>query len=229
MYLGGKMGLLSMFKKSNEEEYLKKISKLEETISIKDKEIANLVNEVESFNKFTPRQLEVFEKNLKENREEIQRLKKYLKAYCIPYNFKEKYTYKIEIEKFFASSRFQELNSVLEENNILYLQDLNLEALEKLSGKVKNIDDAKKKYGEFLDKKMSWDIVTQLNKGERISKIYSKNRKFINILGEEYIEFMDDLKNYNFDNLVDSGFSAEQIKEFRNKRDEYYLDKRVQN
>ena len=76
---------------------------------------------------------------------------------------------------------------------------------------------------------MSWDIVTQLNKGERISKIYSKNRKFINILGEEYIEFMDDLKNYNFDNLVDSGFSAEQIKEFRNKRDEYYLDKRVQN
>ena len=40
---------------------------------------------------------------------------------------------------------------------------------------------------------------------------------------------MDDLKNYNFDNLVDSGFSAEQIKEFRNKRDEYYLDKRVQN
>mgnify|MGYP001402787849 FL=1 len=88
------MGLLSMFKKSNEEEYLKKISKLEETISIKDKEIANLVNEVESFNKFTPRQLEVFEKNLKENREEIQRLKKYLKAYCIPYNFKEKYTYR---------------------------------------------------------------------------------------------------------------------------------------
>ena len=76
---------------------------------------------------------------------------------------------------------------------------------------------------------MSWDIVTQLNKGERISKIYSKNRKFINILGEEYIEFMDDLKIYNFDNLVDSGFSAEQIKEFRNKRDEYYLDKRVQN
>ena len=75
---------------------------------------------------------------------------------------------------------------------------------------------------------MSWDIVTQLNKGERISKIYSKNRKFINILGEEYIEFMDDLKNYNFDNLVDSGFSAEQIKEFRDKRDEYYLDKRVQ-
>ena len=68
-----------------------------------------------------------------------------------------------------------------------------------------------------------------MNKGERISKIYSKNRKFINILGEEYIEFMDDLKNYNFDNLVDSGFSAEQIKEFRNKRDEYYLDKRVQN
>ena len=69
------MGLLSMFKKSNDEEYLKKIEKLEETIAVKENEIANLINEIESLNKFTPRQLEVFEKNLKENRDEIQRLK----------------------------------------------------------------------------------------------------------------------------------------------------------
>lgn len=221
------MGLLSIFKKNSDEEYLKKISQLEETVKIKEKEIANLINEVESFNKFTPRQLEVFEKNLKENREEIQRLKKYLDAYSLPYNIKEKYTYKIEVEKFFSSSRFQELNGILEENNILYLQDLNIEILEKLTGKVKNIDDAKKKYREFLNKKMSWEIVTQLNKGERISKIYSKSRKFINILGDEYLEFMDDIKNYNFDGLVEHGFTDEQIKEFKEKRDEYYIEKRV--
>ncbi|MDO4589735.1 MAG: hypothetical protein Q4B33_07695 [Fusobacterium sp.] len=221
------MGLLSIFKKNSDEDYLNKISQLEEIIKSKEKEIANLVNEVESFNKFTPRQLEVFEKNLKENREEIQKLKKYLNAYCIPYNTKEKYTYKIEVERFFSSSRFQELNRTLEENNILYLQDLNLDILEKFSGKVKNIDDAKKRYGEFLNKKMSWDIVTQLNKGERISKIYSKSRKFINILGDEYLEFMDDIKNYDFDSLFEYGFTEEQIKEFREKRDEYYLEKRV--
>ena len=69
------MGLLSIFKKSNDEEYLKKIEKLEETLSSKENEISNLINEIESLNKFTPRQLEVFEKNLKENKEEVQRLK----------------------------------------------------------------------------------------------------------------------------------------------------------
>ena len=69
------MGLLSIFKKSNDEEYLIKIEMLEETLSSKENEISNLINEIESLNKFTPRQLEVFEKNLKENKEEVQRLK----------------------------------------------------------------------------------------------------------------------------------------------------------
>ena len=42
------MGLLSIFKKSNDEEYLKKIEKLEETLASKENEISNLINEIES-------------------------------------------------------------------------------------------------------------------------------------------------------------------------------------
>lgn len=221
------MGLLSMFKKSNDEEYLKKIEKLEEIIAGKENEIANLINELESLNKFTPRQLEVFEKNLKENRDEIQRLKGVLASYCISYHTKERFTYKIEIEKFFSSSRFQELNTVLRENNITYLQELNFEVFDLLPQNTKNLEDGKKRYQDFLGGKMEWEIVTLLNKGEKISKIYNKSRKFVNILSEEYYEFMDDMKDYNFNSLVDLGFTAEQIQEFIDKRDEYYQEKRV--
>lgn len=221
------MGLLSIFKKSNDEEYLKKIEKLEETVTVKENEIANLINEIESLNKFTPRQLEVFEKNLKENRDEVQRLKGILNSYCISYHTKERFTYKIEIEKFFSSSRFQELNTVLRDNNITYLQELNFDIFNLLPQNTKNLEDGKKKYQDFLDKKMDWEIATLLNKGEKISKIYSKSRKFVNYLNDDYYEFMDDLKDYNFNLLVDAGFSAEQIEEFREKRDEYYEEKRA--
>ncbi|VEH38976.1 Uncharacterised protein [Fusobacterium varium] len=66
------MGLLSIFKKSNDEEYLKKIEKLEETLSSKENEISNLINEIESLNKFTPRQLEVFEKILRRTKKKFK-------------------------------------------------------------------------------------------------------------------------------------------------------------
>ncbi|WP_462350880.1 hypothetical protein [Fusobacterium varium] len=222
------MGLLSIFKKSNDEEYLKKIEKLEETLSSKENEISNLINEIESLNKFTPRQLEVFEKNLKENKEEVQRLKDILDSYCIPYNTKERYSYKVEIEKFFSSSKFQELNTALKEKGITYLQEINSDLLDAMPEDLKGIEEGKKKYQDYLNKNIEWEIVTLLNKGEKISKIYSKTRKFANILSEGCYEFMEDMRDYDFNSLVDAGFSAEQIKEFKEKRDEYYLEKRIE-
>lgn len=211
------MGLLSIFKKSNDEEYLKKIEKLEETLASKENEISNLINEIESLNKFTPRQLEVFEKNLKENKEEVQRLKNILDSYCIPYNTKERYSYKVEIEKFFSSSKFQELNTALKEKGITYLQEVSVDILETMPADLKGIDEGKKKYQDYLSKKIEWEIVTLLNKGEKISKIYSKTRKFANILSEGCYEFMEDIRDYDFDSLVDAGFNAEQIRNLKKK------------
>ncbi len=220
------MGLLSIFKKNNDEEYLKKIEKLEETLASKENEISNLINEIESLNKFTPRQLEVFEKNLKENKEEVQRLKDILNSYCIPYATKEKYFYKVEVEKFFSSSKFQDLNVALKEKGITYLQDITMETFDSIP-EVKGVEEGKKKYQDYLDKKIDWEIVTLLNKGEKVSKLYSKSRKFANILSENYYEFLEDMRDYDFDGLLEIGFTAEQIKEFKDKRDEYYLEKRV--
>lgn len=65
-------------------------------------------------------------------------------SYCIPYNTKERYSYKVEIEKFFSSSKFQELNTALKEKGITYLQEVSVDILETMPADLKGIDEGKK-------------------------------------------------------------------------------------
>ena len=79
------MGLFSIFsKKNNEEEerLLKKIEELEQIILRKDKEISDLINELDKINQNTTtnnnlnsKQLELIEKIIKDPKEEKERLK----------------------------------------------------------------------------------------------------------------------------------------------------------
>ena len=42
-----------------------------------------------------------------------------------------------------------------------------------------------------------------------------------------YLEFMDDIQNFDFAILENYAFKAAQIEDFKNKRDEYYRVYRV--
>lgn len=85
------MGLFSMFSKKNIEEeqrLLKKIDDLEQTIARKDREISDLINELDRYNQSTTvsnnlnsKQLELIEKNLKDTKEENERLKQIIDEY----------------------------------------------------------------------------------------------------------------------------------------------------
>ena len=112
--------------------------------------------------------------------------------------------------------------------SIIYLQDLTLETFDLLSQDIKNITEGKNRFQKYLTKEfIEWEVVTYLNKGERVSKVYNKSRKLTNIFSENDIEFMEDLVKFNFSNLIDFGFKDEQINEFILKRDEYYHERRV--
>lgn len=231
------MGLFSIFsKKNNEEEerLLKKIEELEQIILRKDKEISDLINELDKINQNTTtnnnlnsKQLELIEKNIKDTKEENERLKQTIDEYNLS-SKKEKHYYKVDIEKFFSASRFKELANAIIDKGIIYLQDLTLETFDLLSQDIKNITEGKNKFQKYLTKEfIEWEVVTYLNKGERVSKIYNKSRKLTNIFSENDIEFMEDLLKFNFSNLIDFGFKDEQINEFILKRDEYYHERRV--
>lgn len=234
------MGIFDFLKKNDELEQKlnEKISKLEADIRRKDKEISDLIDENEAIKhgedkvekqseKIYSKQVELFEKNLKDAREENLRLKYLLQQYNIKYS-KEKHYYKVDISKFFASAKFSEINEYLSISNIKYVQDLTEEFVEKMSPELKNIEEAKQKIENFWSKKfIEWDIVTYMNRGEKISRIYSKSRKFINILNEEGIEFIEDLKDYDFSKLTDKGFDNKKIKELKELRDATYKEERV--
>ena len=234
------MGLFSIFGKKDleaEQKLLKKIEELEQTIARKDKEISDLINELDRVNQSIPntntntnlnsKQLELIEKNIKDTKEENDRLKQVIDEYNLS-SKKEKYYYKVDIEKFYSAARFKELANTIVNNGIVYLQDLTLEFFDTLSQDIKNLEEGKIRFQKFLTKEfIEWEVVTYLNKGERVSKLYSKSRKLVNIFIENDIEFMEDLINFDFSNLVDLGFKDSQIEEFILKRDEYYQERRV--
>lgn len=234
------MGLFSIFGKKDleaEQKLLKKIEELEQTIARKDKEISDLINELDRVNQSIPntntntnlnsKQLELIEKNIKDTKEENDRLKQVIDEYNLS-SKKEKYYYKVDIEKFYSAARFKELANTIVNNGIVYLQDLTLEFFDTLSQDIKNLEEGKIRFQKFLTKEfIEWEVVTYLNKGERVSKLYSKSRKLVNIFIENDIEFMEDLINFDFFKLVDLGFKDSQIEEFILKRDEYYQERRV--
>lgn len=234
------MGLFSIFGKKDleaEQKLLKKIEELEQTIARKDKEISDLINELDRVNQSIPntntntnlnsKQLELIEKNIKDTKEENDRLKQVIDEYNLS-SKKEKYYYKVDIEKFYSAARFKELANTIINNGIVYLQDLTLEFFDTLSQDIKNLEEGKIRFQKFLTKEfIEWEVVTYLNKGERVSKLYSKSRKLVNIFIENDIEFMEDLINFDFSKLVDLGFKDSQIEEFILKRDEYYQERRV--
>lgn len=234
------MGLFSIFGKKDleaEQKLLKKIEELEQTIARKDKEISDLINELDRVNQSIPntntntnlnsKQLELIEKNIKDTKEENDRLKQVIDEYNLS-SKKEKYYYKVDIEKFYSAARFKELVNTIVNNGIVYLQDLTLEFFDTLSQDIKNLEEGKIRFQKFLTKEfIEWEVVTYLNKGERVSKLYSKSRKLVNIFIENDIEFMEDLINFDFSKLVDLGFKDSQIEEFILKRDEYYQERRV--
>lgn len=231
------MGLFSIFNKKNVEEeqrLLKKIGELEETILRKDKEISDLINELDNLNQSTTnnnnlnsKQLELIEKNIKDTKEENERLKQIIDEYNLS-SKKEKYYYKVDIERFFSAARFKDLANAIIDKGILYIQDLTMETFDLISQDIKNLEEGKCKFQKYLTKEfIEWEIVTYLNKGERVAKLYSKSRKLVTIFQENDIEFMEDLLKFDFATLDKLGFKEEQIEEFRIKRDEYYQERRV--
>ncbi|WP_410208919.1 hypothetical protein [Fusobacterium sp.] len=222
-----------LFKKNEEEENrLKKIiSELEETINRKNHEISDLINEIERINQGTGninnKQMELIEKNIKETKEENKRLKSFLERYNINFT-KERYYYRIELERFFISAKFKEIVDYLLTANIRYIQDITNEIWDNIPKDIKNLDEAKMKLDKFWSREaIEWDIITYMNKGDKVTKIYNKSRKLTNILSDEGIEFMEEMLDYNFYKLVDNSFKKKKIDEFIKTRDKYYEERRV--
>lgn len=233
---GGTMGLLdSLFGKKSVEKYLEKIEKLEEKLTLKEQEIERLVFENDGLKsqlqqmdstKIVPKQLEIFEKNVKESREEITKLANVLKNFGIPLK-KQYHSYKVEIAKIFSSSRFAEVLAALQEKGYTYVSQIPLHEIKEEFLTLKNGEEALQRCQAFLEGKYDWEIATMRNKGEKVFKVFGRGKKLSQFFTDSYLEYMDDLDRVDLNILETYGFTKEQIQEMEEKRDAYYAEHRV--
>ena len=225
------MGLGDFLFKEKEEKYLKQIEDLQNKLKQQEEEISQLKYDIEVVteerdNRISGKQLEIFERNLKQNMESSKKYKELLVSYRINPE-KTQYKYKVELKNFYSEKKFQEVFDILNEKNILFVNNLKEEDFNDIPKETKNLDDAKQRFLDYKNGKFSWDIVTFTNKGEKLSKIYSKSKKLMTVFSDLYLEFMDDIANFDFLSLKSYGFKTPQIEEFIQKRDEYYKECRI--
>ena len=136
----------------------------------------------------------------------------------------DKFSYKLPIEDFFSATKFNLIREFLINSGVLFLQDIETILNSTEFTKVKNYSAAYKKYLAFRDnEEIPWDNRVYLCKGEKVQKIFKKSRKFVNFLSDNNIEFMDDMKDFNFDELaVKGGFTQAMVGELYNITDDYF-------
>lgn len=140
-----------------------------------------------------------------------------------------RFTYLIQIERYLYEARFKELAEILKNKGHKFVQNLNEYVIEHLSIEDTLKLELKKKFERFQKLEINWEIKTQLLKGEKLSKVYSKHRKFTNLMISENKEFISDLDGYNFDILVNKGFSLDDIEELKRIYQAYISKYRVEN
>ena len=188
------MALTDFLFKEKEEKYLKQIEDLQNKLKKKEEEILQLKYDIEVVtqerdNRISGKQLEIFERNLKQSVESSKKYKDLLISYRINPE-KIQYRYKVELNNFYSEKKFQEVFNILSEKNILFVNNLKEEDFNDIPKETKNLDDAKQKFLDFKNGKFNWDIATFINKGEKLSKIYSKSKKLITIFSDLYLEYM---------------------------------------
>lgn len=221
----------------------KQIEILKNEIAIYQEKTSDLENEITQLKSrnISDRQMEVVEKNLRENQkviseykskvnvyeETIKNLNNTINANGIIISDKKIYNYKISVEDFFNNSKSKEIVETLKNHNINYIDDLDLNTFESLLLEIKNYSDCKKKFIDFLNDKMDWDTKTFRIKGERIKKVFSKSRKFLTYANDNYLQFMDDISDFDMRVLYDEGFTKNAIVELVEKKEIYFNENTI--
>mgnify|MGYP001643332382 CR=1 FL=1 len=224
------MGLGDLLFKEKEDKYLQQIEDLQNYLRIQEDHIADLTLQLEEVTKerdarISSKQLEIFEKNFKHNIEVAKKYRSIIDSYNLDTE-KKSYKYRVDLKYFYSEKKFEEVVKFLNEDNKFFVDELSEDIFDDVSKDAKNNNKAKQRFIDFNNGKMEWAITTLINKGEELSKIYSKSRKLMTIFSELYFEYLDDIANFDFMTLKSHGFNVSEIEDFILKRDNYYKERR---
>ena len=139
------MALTNFLFKEKEEKFLKQIEELKTKLEEKEVEILNLKKDLEIItakkdNNIGEKQLEIFERNLKQNIENSKRYKSILILYKLNPE-KIQYKYKVDLKYFYSEKKFEEILNILNEKNILFVNDIKEEDFNDVPEETKNSEE----------------------------------------------------------------------------------------
>ncbi len=174
------------------------------------------------------KQWQLMEKNLRNLQEENRMLKEnFIKLNRIIPKQQWQYSFLVDLHHFYSANKFVGIREKLFESGIKYLQDVNEEMFSTILKEDRYVQEGLQKFLDYKNGIIDWDVKTFLMKGDRVTKIYQKSRKFLNILSEKNIEFMVELESFDFQSLGEFGFSQEDIETFKQKYESYNAERKI--
>ncbi|MDX8335028.1 MULTISPECIES: hypothetical protein [Cetobacterium] len=174
------------------------------------------------------KQWQLMEKNLRNLQEENRMLKEnFMKLNKIIPKQQWQYSFLVDLHYFYSANKFVSIREKLFESGIKYLQEITEDMFSTILKDDRYVQEGLQKFLDYKNGVIDWDVKTFLIKGDKVTKIYQKSRKFLNILSEHNIEFMIDLESFDFQILKDFGFSQEDINIFKEKYESYNAERKI--
>ncbi len=227
--------LFKLFKNKNIKELEKinltlseKLQNLQKELEEKEVLISNYSSLQSKPNTDYSKQWQLMEKNLRNLQEENRMLKEnFIKLNRIIPKQQWQYSFLVDLHYFYSANKFVSIREKLLESGVKYLQEINEEMFSTLLKEDRYVQEGLQKFLDYKKGIIDWDVKTFLMKGDKVTKIYQKSRKFLNILSEQNIEFMVDLESFDFQSLNEFGFSQEDIDAFKQKYESYNAERKI--
>lgn len=205
-----------------------KLQNLQKELEEKEVLISNYSSLQSKPNTDYSKQWQLMEKNLRNLQEENRMLKEnFIKLNRIIPKQQWQYSFLVDLHHFYSANKFVSIREKLLESGVKYLQEINEEMFSTLLKEDRYVQEGLQKFLDYKKGIIDWDVKTFLMKGDKVTKIYQKSRKFLNILSEQNIEFMIDLESFNFQSLNEFGFSQEDIDAFKQKYESYNAERKI--
>ncbi len=205
-----------------------KLQNLQKELEEKEVLISNYSSLQSKPNTDYSKQWQLMEKNLRNLQEENRMLKEnFIKLNRIIPKQQWQYSFLVDLHYFYSANKFVSIREKLLESGVKYLQEINEEMFSTLLKEDRYVQEGLQKFLDYKNGIIDWDVKTFLMKGDKVTKIYQKSRKFLNILSEQNIEFMVDLESFDFQSLNEFGFSQEDIDAFKQKYESYNAERKI--
>lgn len=205
-----------------------KLQNLQKELEEKEVLISNYSSLQSKPNTDYSKQWQLMEKNLRNLQEENKVLKEHLmKLNKIIPTQQWQYSFLVDLHHFYSTNKFIGIREKLNECGIKYIQEITEELFSTVLKEDRYVQEGLQKFLDYKNGTIDWDVKTFLLKGDKVTKIYQKSRKFLNILAEKNIEFMIDLEAFNFSSLKEYGFSDEDISNFKEKYESYNTERKI--